>query len=135
MSNWAEKLIDELRSQEPPTPDASGSHAVEPLRTHYEATVRVCKAAVERIQEALRAPVNQQGVTGEDRIRWVFGTRSLNVRLDPDGEKYFVSVDLGDDLIITEINVDETGTQRSHGEAIHSEEVAERFVSLLFRGR
>ena len=131
MSSWEDKLITDLKRAQT-TGAADAQRALDALADGYKQLTDAAIAAVLRISEAVGVEVDAR--PGEDRTRWTFGTRALSIRLDRDGEKVFINVDLGNDLAVEELSAVAGKLQDSRGQAADVAAITERFVTLLFRG-
>jgi hypothetical protein len=104
MTDWKDRLVDDLRAGPSPRPaatSAQGERAT--LRARFdEARQRLAEAVAYVADRAglVVTPVDEEGGT---RVRWQHLSRSLLVRLEPDGSRFVISVTTERDYVHAEV--------------------------------
>lgn len=132
MSSWEDELIASLKARQAAT-DEAGTASADKLHADFSALVETFETSIRRITEALGVEVPAKGGVDEARVRWIHGTHKLAIRLDASAEKIFVTADVGSTLDIDELVLDGEQLVDQRGRPTDNSELAERFVSLLFR--
>ncbi len=134
MSKWEDKLIEEMQQRM-----TAGVMATQPsvdmLHAAYSATVAEFIKSLQKVSEALSITVDVKGDVGDNRVRWSYGQRALAARYDDSSAKFFITCDLGNRLVIEEVTCDDGQVVDSKARPTSPKELAERFVTLLFRGQ
>ena len=135
MGDWEDKLIEEIkRVQKKASSGSSVSAPKDPLAECYEQIVAVFEASIGRISVGLGlAPDKDTGTS--DRRRWTYGARALALRFDRAAAKIFVTIDVGTDLAFEELTLSHCELVDQRGKRVVVDELSQRFVSRLFRGR
>ena len=132
MGSWEDKLVDDLKTAALEQASARAHATEEPLAKSYRETIDRFDAAITTVKERTGIPVQASG--DADRHRWQSGQHTLTVRLDRAAGKYFVSADLGRDIVIEEVTAMDGQLMDGRLRPLATEELAQRFVRLLFRG-
>lgn len=132
---WEDDLIAELEQEQVQRSRMPTMTGGDPLQLAFEELTRTVEGSVRRIGEALSYTVVQRGSVDDGRVRWMHGSRTLSIWLDSAAGKTFVSVDLGREAALEELSMSSGLLVDSKQRPIEPDELAHRFVGLLFRGR
>ncbi len=133
MAGWEDNLIDELQQRKAAAATMT-SPALDPLQLAFVSLVGRTRASIQRIAEAVGAGVEDRGSEADGRVRWTYGQRTLAIRFDQAAAKVFVSSDLGHTLIQEELTTVRADLVDQRGRPANVEDVAARFVTVLFKG-
>ncbi len=140
MAGWQDELVATLTggeggaSTQGPTTD---SRATASARAHevFELLRTAFGSAIASVAGRLNTTVEGRHDEGAHRGRWTFAARSITLRLDADAARVFLSADVGHDLALEELDVAQDGAVTdARGRPVATDELVQRFVTLLFRG-
>jgi hypothetical protein len=135
MEDWEQRLARELQRKSSPAaaPDAEPA-APDALGAAFRDAAERVGASVERVAKAVGVPAEIADEPEAGRIQWTVGPRRLRLRLDREAAKFFVSVESDAGLELCELAL-EDGRVVTGGAPADVDQVVQRFVTLLFRGR
>ena len=132
MGSWEDKLVEDLKNAAAEDAAARGRAAEDPLVKAYREMVERFEGAIALVKERAGVPV--QSVGDAERHRWTSGLSQLTVRIDRPAAKLFVSANLDRDIVMEEVTASAGQLLDVRLRPTSVEELAQRFVTLLFRG-
>jgi len=133
MTDWEDDLVNHLATGETQAITDDDLRPLEDLLTSaYSAVRNALSQAIDRVAERANAVVDRVEDVPSGRIRWTYGDRVLALRIERSTDRLFVSIDLGNNLLLDHISVNDDGLSDNKGRTVSGDELAERFVPLLF---
>ena len=141
MERWEEELAAQLRDASE-GPDANGDEAAaagsqdEPLLTAFYDIVRRTGRSIARVAEAAGLQPHAVEEKARGRFRWSLQGRHLRLRLDPEAQKFFISLESDAGLAMSELWVEDGTllTDANGAGAADREALVREHVTQLFRG-
>jgi len=133
MTDWEDDLVNHLATGETQAIRDEDIRPLEDLITSAFKAVRNALAdTIQRIAERADAVVDCIEDVPSGRIRWTYGERVLALRIERSTDRLFLSIDLGTNLLLDHITVNDHELSDNKGRSVTKDELAERFVPLLF---
>jgi hypothetical protein len=140
MEHWEKQLVAELKAGQYASladPSAPAAPTADPLRAAFERFVAGVEARIERVRHGADVDVLTTPASEEPRREWIFGGRTLRLRLEPEAGKFFVSVEGETGLELDELWLEDGVLVVGAGGAPRPADLPQlhrRCVTLLFRG-
>lgn len=133
MGDWEDDIIEELATGETRAIEGDNlRQTADYVMMAYKQVREAINSAIDRISKRANAIVEHNEDIPSGRIRWTYGDRLLSLRIERSTSRLFVSVDLGNNLLLDHITVTEHECTDQQGRDVTGGELAERFVPLLF---
>jgi hypothetical protein len=103
MTDWKDRLVDDLRADPSPSPAGAAIGEHDALRARFAETRERLRQAVAYVSERAARPVEPAEEEGGLRLRWRHLSRSLVLRLEPDDARFVLSVTTERDYVHAEV--------------------------------